>query len=100
MPKLWALKDFTSSVYKLHKITNSPSPLQNYLVKHVLYCFSLMGQAAKARQHLSSSKQWRESIWCQAESLAASGKNRRWIWSAASKNNSQTLLCAVGRPKG
>lgn len=51
MPKLWALKDFTSSIYKLHKITNSPSPLQKYLVKHVLYCFSLTGQAAKARQH-------------------------------------------------
>lgn len=51
MPKLWALKDFTSSIYKLHKITNSPSPLQKYLVKHVLYCFSLTGQAAKAKEH-------------------------------------------------
>lgn len=57
MPKLWALKDFTGSVYKLHKIRNSPSPLQKYLVKHVLYCFSLTGQATKARQH-----EWQQAV--------------------------------------
>lgn len=74
MPKLWALKDFTSSFYKLHKITDSPSPVQKHLVKHVLYCFSLTGQAAKARQYESGSKQWSEHIWYWAESLAGEEK--------------------------
>lgn len=95
MPKLWALKDFTSSIYKLHKITNSPSPLQKYLVKYVLYCFSLTVRLQK-----QGSIKWRECIWYRAESLAGRGGNKSWTWSTASKNNFLPLPCAVGKPKG
>lgn len=71
MAKLWALKDFTSSVYKLHKITNSPSPLQKYLVKHVLYCFSLTSQAASEWQKAA------ESVWYPVESVAKRGESNK-----------------------
>lgn len=77
-------------IYKLHKITNSPSPQQKYLVKRVLYCFSLTGQAAKARQRLSGSRQWRDRVWCRAEQKAGP-----WAWSAAENGNSLPLACAL-----
>lgn len=82
-------------IYKLHKITNSPSPQQKYLVKHALYCFSLTGQAAKARQRLSGSKQRRDHVWCRAGHLAGRTESRQWAWSAADNSNSQPLASAL-----
>lgn len=82
-------------IYKLHKITNSPSPQQKYLVKRVLHCFSLTGQAAKARQRLSGSRQWRDHVWCRAERLTGRAESRPWARSAAEDGNSLPLACAL-----